>query len=84
MRRRSGLERNLGGLREARCRWYYERQLQPAGEVARWGQEHPFPGGYGDVSVELLVEQAQCDCRWCTAFDDEVDPREWVRAVRGA
>ena len=75
-RRRRQAERYPDDLREARCKWYRDRRLQPAAGTRAWEEQRPFPGGYSDVTVQLLCEQAQCDCQWCTAFDHEADPRD--------
>ena len=80
VRRRTEVERDPAGLREARCRWFHDRRLRPSEVVRQWEASTPFPGGFEGLTVDDLNDQAQCGCRWCTAFDDEVDPRdEWVR-----
>lgn len=84
MRRRRRGDGDSGGLAEARCRWFHARRQVPPELYAAWLDLNPFPGGTGDITVELLSEQAACRCEWCVeAFADVTDPREWVEAQRG-
>lgn len=82
MRRRRDGDGDLAGLREARCRWDFERRQVPPEQYVAWLAEHPYPGGYVGLSIAALSEQANCRCRWCAAALDDIDPREWVDAFR--